>query len=143
MDIYRSVAKPRSLRRLYVGLDKYQAMNKPARPVCEVCQSRPKAVAYHKYGRIYYRSRCSACLSRGKRLPIAMPLWQRAGYQKKAQCDRCGFRARYQGQLTVWHVDGNLKNCDLRNIKTVCLNCVVEISLLDLPWRRGDLEPDR
>ena len=112
------------------------------RPLCEVCNTRPRAVAYHKYDRIYYRSRCSACISkaRGKKKPT--PRWQLSGYKKKPACDRCGFRARYSAQLLVYHVDGNLHNTDVRNLKTVCLNCVEEIKRSDLPWQRGDLEPD-
>jgi hypothetical protein len=42
----------------------------------------------------------------------------------------------------VLHVDGNLNNADVRNLKTVCLNCVEEIKRSDLPWKKGDLEPD-
>jgi hypothetical protein len=42
----------------------------------------------------------------------------------------------------VYHVDGNLHNTGLRNLKTVCQNCVVEIAKTDLPWKAGDLEPD-
>jgi hypothetical protein len=44
--------------------------------------------------------------------------------------------------LTVYHVDGDLNNCEARNLKTVCLNCIAEVVRLELPWRAGDLEPD-
>lgn len=57
-------------------------------------------------------------------------------------CDRCGFRARHSAQLTVYHVDGDLNNCNLRNLKTVCLNCVVDVTRSDAGWQPGDLEPD-
>jgi hypothetical protein len=66
-----------------------------------------------------------------------------SGYKKKPACDRCGFKARHTTQLLVYHVNGDLNDCELRNLKTVCLNCVVEITKLDLPWKRGDLEEDR
>jgi hypothetical protein len=39
-------------------------------------------------------------------------------------------------------VDGNQHNIGLRNLKTICLNCVEEIKRLDRPWVPGDLEPD-
>jgi hypothetical protein len=42
----------------------------------------------------------------------------------------------------VYHTDGDLNNCELINLKTVCLNCIVEITRLELPWRAGDLELD-
>jgi hypothetical protein len=58
------------------------------------------------------------------------------------KCDRCGFRARYSAQIMVYHVDGRLDNSDPKNLKSVCQNCVVEISKSDLPWQAGDLEPD-
>lgn len=72
-----------------------------------------------------------------------MPRWSTSGYKKKKSCDRCGFKARHQAQLLVYHVDGNLNNNDLRNLRTVCLNCTVEISKQGLPWTAGDLEADR
>jgi hypothetical protein len=43
----------------------------------------------------------------------------------------------------VYHMDGNLNNSELRNLKSVCLNCGIEVTRSDLPWRRGDLEEDR
>ena len=69
--------------------------------------------------------------------------WQLDGYKKKTVCDRCGFRGKYSAQLVVCHTDGNLSNSTPRNLRTICQNCVVEVSKLDLPWRAGDLEPDR
>lgn len=42
----------------------------------------------------------------------------------------------------VYHVDGRLTNCELRNLKTVCLNCVVVVQRADYQWQCGDLEPD-
>jgi hypothetical protein len=44
--------------------------------------------------------------------------------------------------LLVYHVDGNMNNVTVRNLKTVCQNCVIEIVKTDLTWRPGDLEPD-
>jgi hypothetical protein len=64
------------------------------------------------------------------------------GYKKKMVCDRCGFKARFSAQTSVYHVDGNLNNAVLKNLKTVCRNCEVEIQKTDVTWRRGDLEPD-
>ena len=118
-------------------------MQPQMRPLCQVCQVRARAVAYHRYGRVYYRSRCNHCQRLDRREKPPQPRWRGSGYQKKRDCDRCHFRARYQDQLMVYHVDGDLRNNDLRNLKTICRNCAVEITRLDLPWRPGDLEPDR
>ena len=42
----------------------------------------------------------------------------------------------------VYHMDGNMNNTTIRNLKTVCQNCAVDIVKSDLPGRAGDLEPD-
>ena len=114
----------------------------PMRPICLACNQRPRAVAYHRKDHIQYRRMCEYCIKRDKRIKTPEPRWRTAGYKKKPTCDRCGFRSKFSAQLLVYHVDGNLHNTALRNLKTVCLNCVAEISRLDLPWRPGELEPD-
>ena len=113
------------------------------RPLCQACAQRVRAVAYHRYGRVYYRSRCDSCIRQGRQARPPQPGWKSQGYVKKRECDRCHFRARYQAQLMVYYVDGDLRNNDLRNLRTICQNCAVEVTRLDLPWRPGDLEPDR
>jgi len=100
-------------------------------------------VAYHKYGRIYYRSQCSVCAKKGTKKKPSKPQWELDGYKKKMVCDRCNFRAKYASQTLVYHVDGNLNNTSSKNLKTICRNCVEEIAKSDLPWRAGDLTPDR
>lgn len=100
------------------------------------------AINYVRQGQTHYRSRCSHCARRNKAVRPSDPRWKSAGYKKKMKCDRCGFRARYNAQIMVYHVDGRLDNCDLKNLRSVCQNCVVEISRGDLTWRPGDLEPD-
>lgn len=112
------------------------------RPICPVCNQRPRAVAYHRNDKIYYRAKCSVCIRKKRKLPPQKPRWELNGYKKKAVCDRCGFKARYAAQLRVFHVDGNLNNGSLRNLKTICLNCQVDVDKADLIWRPGDLEPD-
>jgi hypothetical protein len=110
------------------------------RPICQACNQRVRAVNCYREGRVYYRSRCDYCIRKNKKIKAAEPRWKSAGYKKKNQCDRCGFKAKYSNQLLVYHVDGNLNNNGLRNLKTVCLNCVAEIKKLDLPWQPGDIE---
>ena len=112
------------------------------RPVCPVCNQRPCAINYRRDDVVHYRSRCENCIRKGKKLPKRKPSWESAGYKKKMQCDRCGFKAKYAGQIFVYHTDGNLNNVQLKNLKSVCRNCEVELSKSDLPWRQGDLEPD-
>jgi len=112
------------------------------RPICQECKQRPRAVAYHKYDRIYYRKLCTWCLNVSNRKKPPVARWQSAGYKKKTICDRCGFRSRYASQLLVYHTDGRLTNTELSNLRTVCLNCVEEIRRQAVPWRPGDLQAD-
>jgi hypothetical protein len=116
--------------------------NSKSRPICQVCKQRPTAIAYHRNEKVYYRSTCTQCLRKAQHRRVPKMRWQLDGYKKKAVCDRCNFRAKYSAQLQVFHVDGDLNNSSLRNLKTVCQNCVVEISKTDQIWRPGDLEPD-
>ena len=112
------------------------------RPICPACNQRPRAINCHRDGIIYYRSKCEVCNRKGRKIKPPTPRWELSGYKKKPTCDRCGFKAKYVGQLLVYHVDGNLNNSNLRNLKTICLNCVVEVKKSSSTWRPGDLEPD-
>ena len=112
------------------------------RPICPDCKQRPRAVCYHKYGRVYYRSRCMQCLKKSQNKKIPKMRWQLDGYKKKSQCDHCGFRSKFSAQLQVFHTDGDLNNSSLRNLKTICQNCAIEIKKSDQVWLPGDLEPD-
>ena len=53
-----------------------------------------------------------------------------------------GFEAKLKQQLFVYHVDGDLNNNSVLNLKTVCANCQYEIAQEGLGWRQGDLVPD-
>jgi hypothetical protein len=112
------------------------------RPKCPACNQRLCAVNYVRDNITHYRSRCDYCIKRGRHIKPAKPRWELAGYKKKPTCDICGFRAKFSAQLLVYHADGNLNNTGLRNLKTVCQNCIVEIAKAGLPWQPGDLEPD-
>ena len=112
------------------------------RPICPACNQRPRAINCYRDNQVYYRSRCEYCIKKGRRIKTPEPRWRTSGYKKKSTCDRCGFRSKYAAQLLVYHVDGNLNNTGLRNLKTICLNCVEEVKRADLPWKPGDLTPD-
>lgn len=113
-----------------------------SRPVCKACEKRPAAVNCYHNGKAYYRKLCDNCIRKDRKQKPAVPRWRKTGYKKKLLCDRCGFRARYSKQTIVYHVDGDLNNCNLSNLRTVCLNCSVEVMQLDLPWKVGDLDED-
>jgi hypothetical protein len=112
------------------------------RPICPVCNQRSVAINYIRKDKTYYRSKCDQCTKKKRGIRPIKPRWQSSGYKKKPTCDKCGFRAKYNAQLLVYHVDGNLNNSAERNLRTVCLNCSVELVKMDLTWRKGDLESD-
>ncbi len=113
------------------------------RPLCSACHKHPAAVNYHgKNGTVYYRSVCDVCKRRKKGVKPPVPSWAAAGYRKKPHCEKCGFKAKYPDQLVVYHIDGNLGNASLMNLKTICCNCQVEVHREGLGWRQGSLVPD-
>lgn len=112
------------------------------RPLCQVCSKNFAAINGYHREKIYYRSKCNNCIRRGKKLHPSKARWLLSGYKKKTACDRCGFKAKHHSQLLVYHIDGNQNNCEARNLKTICLNCVAEIVRLELPWKPGDIDVD-
>ena len=44
-------------------------------------------------------------------------------HPKGERCTRCGFEARWHGQLDMDHIDGNRLNNDASNLQTLCANC--------------------
>lgn len=42
---------------------------------------------------------------------------------KKSTCEDCGFIPAHMNQLDIDHVDGNHKNNDPVNLRTLCANC--------------------
>ena len=112
------------------------------RKLCPGCSQRPVAVNYRRDSVTHYRSRCDVCIRDGKRVTIAKPAWHRAGYTKKTTCEKCGFKSKYPEQLGVFYIDGNLKNNNWVNLKTICLNCQREVYKSRLKWVRDPLVSD-
>ena len=123
-------------------LDKYKkkgtkkGMN---RKLCSKCSKKAVAINYKKDNKIYYRSICDACARGTKK---ENPKWLQNGYKLKNKCDKCGFTSKHSEPFNVYHIDGNLNNCNYRNLKTICANCQRLLHLLNLPWKQGDLIPD-
>lgn len=112
------------------------------RPMCKACNKNPAAANYWRDGVRHYRSRCESCIKKHRHEKIPEPRWKSSGYSKKTQCDLCGFRAKYASQITVWHVDGNLNNCELINLRSICLNCIEVAKRRNTTWRIGEIEVD-
>jgi len=126
----------------YIG-DVNTNMQYKDRPLCKECKTKPRAYAYKRYGRVYWRSKCDTCnrKKRGKKIGGVTAL-QRSGYKKRRKCELCGFKAQNQSQLDVLFVDGNLRNTTDINLKTVCANCQRLQGVRRLGWRVGDLIAD-
>jgi hypothetical protein len=112
------------------------------RNLCVACGKNPVAINYKRGDKTYFRTRCDRCIRRKKNVPAPRPKWLASGYRKKPVCEHCGFKAKFKEQLFVYHVDGNLNNTALSNLKTVCANCQIEIAKSGLGWAQGDLVPD-
>ena len=112
------------------------------RPICKSCNKNYCDVNYHRNGKTYYRSICDECGRKKQKKKPFVPSWQKSGYRKKATCDLCGFKSLFPSQLTVFHIDGNLKNTEFTNLRSICLNCVEVVKKKEVNWRRGDLEVD-
>lgn len=112
------------------------------RPICNLCNKNYRAINYIRDGVTHYRSMCDECGRKKKKLKPRRSLWSKGGYQKKANCDLCGFRSLLQTQITVFHVDGNLENIAPSNLRSICLNCVEVVKKKEVTWKRGDLQVD-
>ena len=112
------------------------------RPICKKCNKNYSAINYKKDGITHYRSVCDECGSKKAKNKNRVANWEKSGYKKKTVCDSCGFRSLYPSQMTIFHIDGNLKNISLSNLRTICLNCVEVVKRKELTWKRGDLTID-
>ena len=112
------------------------------RPLCKSCMKKPAAINYRRDGEYHFRSKCDTCYKQNKKIKPIIPRWALSGYNKKPHCEKCGFKAEFQEQLFVFHIDGNLDNNNILNLKTICSNCQISIAKTGLGWKQGDLVPD-
>jgi hypothetical protein len=113
-----------------------------ARPICKQCNRNPRAINYNRNGVTHYRSICDECGSKKVKKKPLRPGWEKSGYKKKSTCDICGFKSLYNTQMTVFHIDGDLRNVNFSNLRTICLNCVEVVKRKEVTWKRGDLQVD-
>jgi len=53
---------------------------------------------------------------------------------KKEVCEECGFFAKHPSQLHVDHMDGDKKNNEEVNLKTLCANCHAYKTAMNADW---------
>jgi hypothetical protein len=126
----------------YQALREDLIINSVMRPVCTACNKNPCAPNYYRDGVRHWRTRCSVCVRKGRKQKPQKPRWELDGYKKKMVCDLCRFKAKYASQITVWHINGNLNDSAMTNLRSVCLCCVEEVKRKMFTWRIGDLEAD-
>ena len=112
------------------------------RPICNHCGKNFCAINYNRAGVTHYRSMCDECGRKKVKKKPRKANWTKSGYKKKDRCDLCGFKSLFTTQLTVFHIDGDLTNTSLTNLRTICLNCVEVVKRKEVTWKRGDLEVD-
>ena len=116
------------------------------RPPCIHCEKRPRAIAYRRSsGTIQYRTLCERCykLHKTNKLRPKEPEWSKHGYKKKNTCDLCKFVGPYSSQYKVYYIDGNNKNNQLHNLRTICLNCSEIVKRRHDTWTVTDIEANR
>ena len=126
----------------YRAFEGYKYNMPVKRPICKTCNKTPCAINYIRAGVTHYRSICDQCGRKKNKLKPRIFNWEKAGYKKKPTCDICGFKSLFPTQMTVYHIDGNLKNVEYSNLRTICLNCVEVVKKREITWRRGDLQVD-
>lgn len=111
------------------------------RPLCSACHGNPCAVNYKVNGKIRYRKVCASCSRKGKKARELIA-WIKAGYKKKLICEKCNFKAKTTKQIFVFYIDGNLKNNNWVNLRSVCANCRIELGDSNTTWRESPLVAD-
>lgn len=108
------------------------------RSTCPKCHKHPVAINYYRKEKVHYRTMCTPCLHKKKK--FVAPGWFKSGYKKTKACDRCGFKFKLAEQGHVYYIDGNINNNNWVNLKTICLNCQVEVA--KTRWKPSTLTPD-
>ena len=97
--------------------------------ICENCDKNSATVNYIRNGKTYYRKLCYHCNKIKKSdLDLTVQLLKKSGYKKKTVCDRCGFKSKTPKQIEIYYRDNNKLNVSLSNIRSFCVNCVIEIT---------------
>ena len=100
----------------YHAFEGYKYFMSIKRPICKSCNKNPCAINYVRVGITHYRSICDQCGRKKTKQKPRIFNWEKAGYKKKPTCDICGFKSLYPTQMTVFHIDGNLKNVEYSSV---------------------------
>lgn len=96
--------------------------------MCNICNKHPVAKNYVRKGKTYYRKICYYCIKEKKnQKKEAVQLLKKSGYRMKTNCDRCGFVAKATEQIRIHFRDNNKYNVSLSNLRSYCVNCIIEV----------------
>lgn len=90
----------------------------PHRPLCENCKvtlAKPNGKSKHGFQK--WHRYCSTCSKAAYNNKFGFLL------NKKNKCEKCGFVPEDKCQLDIVYKDGNIKNKEKSNMKTLCANC--------------------
>lgn len=88
------------------------------RPNCIRCGSPARYHTKNIDGSVkYWRNSCFMCHKNQGQKQYRYRLY------KKNYCEQCGFVPIHRVQLDVDHIDGNHKNNNIDNLRTICANC--------------------
>lgn len=109
---------------------------------CQYCYINLAAVNYQRNGRTYYRKLCDQCIRKNRQPRAPVPAWYKSGYKLRDRCEKCNFRSRVEGQISIWYVDGNERNVHWSNLKSICSNCRIELTAKSYIWNDNSPKPD-
>ena len=90
----------------------------PSRPLCEQCKvSLAKQNGVSKHGFKKWHKYCSSCAKAAYDEKFGFLL------NKKNKCDKCNFLPEDKCQLDIVYKDGDKKNKEKANMRTLCANC--------------------
>lgn len=90
----------------------------PPRPLCINCKTTlAKSNGVSKHGFKKWHKYCASCSKAAYNSKFGFLLF------KKNKCEKCGFVPEDKCQLDIVYKDGNKKNKEKSNLKTLCANC--------------------
>lgn len=112
------------------------------RPKCQYCYTNSAAINYRRNDCVHYRKLCDQCIRKQRQPRSPVPLWYKSGYKLRDRCEKCNFRSKVEGQISVWYVDGNEHNVQWNNLKSICANCRIELLSNPYIWNSNLPKPD-
>lgn len=102
--------------------------NKNKQITCGICK---------RTGKRKYKGMCTTCSFKVRGFPNQKYYRLRYLLDKKSYCENCGFIPTHSCQLDVDHIDGNHKNNNPSNHRTICANCHRLKTYINKEWDKS------